>query len=194
MDSSPAPVPLLKQQHIGQWRVEPTLPSPCHQGQISLNTALGSRQDMCKAFGTTQPLAISGSLTNSWGYLQWYIKQVSTDQEKNEITSHILSDLNGVKLDISNNRNNRKHRSSKALYSLKKCLKIEKKKQVKVLQELNENERTEYPYLWDAMKAVLRESSWFQVLTQKRKYLIKSNNNNNIPLSYRTTKNMHSQE
>lgn len=76
-----------------------------------------------------------------------YQASLNRSRKKNEITLHILSDLNGVKLDINNNRNNRKHRSSKALYSLKKCLKIEKKKQVKVLQELNENERTEYPYL-----------------------------------------------
>lgn len=124
MDSSPAPVPLRKQQHRGRRRVEPTLPSPGHQGQISLHMALGSRQNMCKVFGTTQPLAISGSLTNSWEYLQKIdhilIYQASLNRsKKNEITSHILSDLNGVKLDINNNRNNRKHRSLKAHYSLK---------------------------------------------------------------------------
>jgi exonuclease III len=75
-----------------------------------------------------------------------------------EITPCILSDRHKLRLIFNNNTNNRKPTFT---WKLKNTLlndtmvKNEIKKEIKDFLELNENEVTTYPNLWDTMKAVL---------------------------------------
>ena len=70
-----------------------------------------------------------------------------------------MSDHHGIKLEFNNNSNTRKPTNA---WKLNRQLlnhpwvKEERKKEIKVFLEFNENEDTTYPNLWDTMKAVLR--------------------------------------
>jgi hypothetical protein len=83
--------------------------------------------------------------------------KASFNRYKNiEITSCILSDHHGLKLDL-NNRNNRKSTYSwKVNNSLLDNWVRDKIKKCKDFPEFNENEDTTYPILENTMKAVLR--------------------------------------
>ncbi|MGE9716059.1 hypothetical protein ACQP3F_31185, partial [Escherichia coli] len=75
--------------------------------------------------------------------------------QKIEITFCILSD-HRLRLDI-NNRNNRECTNSKKLNNSppsEKWLKIDTRKEIKDFLEVNENENTTYPNLWDTMEVV----------------------------------------
>ncbi|XP_076422449.1 membrane-associated guanylate kinase, WW and PDZ domain-containing protein 2 isoform X12 [Peromyscus maniculatus bairdii] len=75
------------------------------------------------------------------------------------ITSCVLSDHHGLKLDFNNNKNYRKPTTSWKLNNAQlnhQWVKEEIKKEIKDFLEINENEDTTYPNLWDTMKAVLR--------------------------------------
>jgi hypothetical protein len=76
-----------------------------------------------------------------------------------EIVPCILSDHHGLRLIFNNNINNRKPTftwklNNTLLYD--SLVKDKIKKEIKDFLEVNENEATTYPNLWDTMKAVLR--------------------------------------
>jgi hypothetical protein len=76
-----------------------------------------------------------------------------------EIVPCILSDLNGLRLIINNNINNRKPTFMwKLNNTLFKDILVKEgmKKEIKDILEFNENEGTNYPNLWGTMKAFLR--------------------------------------
>jgi hypothetical protein len=78
--------------------------------------------------------------------------------KKNEITSYILTDHHGLRLDF-NNRNNRNPTYSwnlnNSLFN-DNLVREEIKKEIKDFVEFNENKSTMYSNLWDTEKAVLR--------------------------------------
>jgi hypothetical protein len=80
-----------------------------------------------------------------------------------EIIPCILSDPHRIRLFFNNRINNRK---PMFMWKLNNTLlndslvKDEIKKEIKDFLELNENEATTYPNLWDTMKAVLRGNSY----------------------------------
>jgi hypothetical protein len=78
---------------------------------------------------------------------------------KMKITPCIISDYNGIKLDLNNKRNPIKYsntwRQNNTL--LKNQWETEViRKEIKKFLEYNENENTTYQNLWDKAKAVLR--------------------------------------
>ena len=76
-----------------------------------------------------------------------------------EIIPSILSDHHGLRLIFNNSINNRKPTFTWKLNNTllnDTLVKEEIKKEIKDFLELNENEATTYPNLWDTMKAVLR--------------------------------------
>ena len=86
-------------------------------------------------------------------------KQTSTDTKKIIITSCVLSDHHGIKLEFNNNSTPRKPTNSWKLNSQllnHPWVKEEIKKEIKVFLEFNENKDTMHPNLLDTMKAVLR--------------------------------------
>jgi hypothetical protein len=86
-------------------------------------------------------------------------KQASTDIKKIEIIPWILSDHQRLRLIFNNNINNRKPTFTwKLNNSLLNDILVKEgiKKYIKDFLELNENEATTYPNLWDTMKAFLK--------------------------------------
>ena len=86
-------------------------------------------------------------------------KQTSTDRKKFGITSCILSDHQGLKLEFNNNNNCRNPTNSWKLNSTQlnhPWIKEELKKEIKGFLGFNKNENTTYPNLWNTMKAVLK--------------------------------------
>jgi hypothetical protein len=87
--------------------------------------------------------------------------KTSLNRYKNiEIVPCILSDTHGQRLIFNNNINNKKPTFTWKLNNtlLNDTLAKEGiKKEIKDFLELNENEATTYPYIWDRMKAFLRE-------------------------------------
>jgi exonuclease III len=76
-----------------------------------------------------------------------------------EIVSYILSDHHELRLIFNNNINNRKPTFTWKLNNTllnDTLVKEEIKKEIKDFLELNENDATTYPNLWDTMKVVLR--------------------------------------
>ena len=85
-------------------------------------------------------------------------KQTSTDTKK-KVTTCVLSDHYGRKLEFNNNSTPRKPTNSWKLNSQllnHPWVRKEIKKEIKVFLEFNENKDTTYPNLWETMKAVLR--------------------------------------
>lgn len=81
------------------------------------------------------------------GRHKWY--------KKTEIAPCILSDHHRLQLAINNNRDNRKFSSSWRLKNSlvnEKCVKTEIRKENKDFLELNKNENTTWPNLWETMK------------------------------------------
>ena len=83
---------------------------------------------------------------------------------KIEITSSIFSDHNAVRLEINYRKNTIKNTNiwrlnSTLLQNQQIIEEIKKKKEIKICIEMNENENTKTPNLWDSVKAVLRR--WF---------------------------------
>ena len=74
---------------------------------------------------------------------------------KIEITPWILSNHHGLRLNFSNNRNNRNPTHSWKV-SIEWSLDLGRNKEAKDFLEFNENEGAVYPNLWYTMKAVLR--------------------------------------
>ena len=86
-------------------------------------------------------------------------KQTSTDTKKISVTTCVLSDHHGLKLEFNNNATPRKPTNSWKLNSQllnHPWVKEEIKKETKVFLEYNENKDTTYSNLWDTMKTVLR--------------------------------------
>ena len=86
-------------------------------------------------------------------------KQTSTDTKKKLVTTCVLSDHHGLKLEFNHNATPREPTNS---WKLKNqllnhpCVKEEIKKEIIVFLQFNENKEATYSDLWDTMKAVLR--------------------------------------
>jgi len=79
--------------------------------------------------------------------------------KKIEIIPCILSDYQGLRLVINNNKKDRKHTCTWKLNNAllnDNLAKKEIKNKMKDFFKFNENEGTTYPNLWDTMKSVLR--------------------------------------
>ena len=83
------------------------------------------------------------------------------------ITTCVLLDHHGLRLDFNNNKNNRKPTYSRKLNSSilnYHLVREDIKKDIKDFLELNESESITYPHLWNTMKVVLRNIHSYKYL------------------------------
>ena len=90
--------------------------------------------------------------------------------KKIEIIPCILSDHQGLRLSLNNNKSNRKHTYTRKLNNTLLNDNLDKeeiKKKIKGFLEFNKNEDTPYQNLWVTMKAVVKRKTYSSKCLQK---------------------------